>query len=127
MLEIISRQRETVITEQHEIKGRPEFTQACENTRHKGDLIRELLNLGVPEMEVRIFAIARLEENIRAGYGLNTVRSLAKQGGSLVEAEVDKLFKEVKDKMSKETPIETEEQKAQREAEELQEMLKLYE
>jgi hypothetical protein len=83
--------------------------------------------LGVPETEVKIFALARLEENIRAGYGLNTVRSLAKQGGLLAEAEVDSLFEEIKDKMSKETPTETEEEKTLREARELEEMLKMYE
>jgi hypothetical protein len=45
----------------------------------------------------------------------------------LAEAEVDSLFEEIKDKMSKETPTETEEEKTLREARELEEMLKMYE
>ncbi len=118
---------EAEIQEQHEITKRPEYAQACKNTKHSGDLIRELLKLGVPKTEVEIFALARLEKNIRAGYGLSTVHSLAKQGGAIAETEVDKLFEEVKAKMLTETPAETEEEKAQREAKELEEMLKLYE
>lgn len=127
MSENIPRLPEEVVAEQRDIRNRPEYSQACQNTKLGGDLIKELLNLGVPETEVKIFALARLEENIRAGYGLNTVRSLAKQGGLLVEAEVDSLFEEIKDKMSKETPTETEEEKTLREARELEEMLKMYE
>lgn len=110
-----------------EIMKRPEYAQARENTKHRGDLISELLKLGVPEGEVRVIALAYLEENIRAGYVLSAVRSLAKQGGLLTEAEVDRLFEEIKEQMPKETPTETEEEKAQREAKELEEMLKLYE
>jgi len=118
---------EAEIQERQEITNRPEYAQACENTKRKGDLIRELLKLGVPKTEVEIFAFARLEKNIRAGYGLDTMRSIAKQGGIITEAEVDNLFEEIKAKMLTETPTETEEEKIQREAKELEEMLKLYE
>ncbi|MEK7644672.1 MAG: hypothetical protein AAB390_05225 [Patescibacteria group bacterium] len=115
------------IQETHEIMKRPEYAQACNNTKHGGDLIGELLKLGVPELEVKSFALVCLEKNIRAGYGLGTVRSIARQGGVITEAEVDKLFEEIKTRMSTETPTETAEEKARREAEELAEMLKLYE
>jgi hypothetical protein len=115
------------IEEQREITERPEYAQACKNTEHSGDLIRELLKLGVPETEVKTFALGRLEKNIRKGYGLETLRSIAKQGGAIPEAEVDTLFAEIKAKMLTEAPAETEEEKAQREAMELEEMLKLYE
>ena len=127
MSDYVSRPSETEINRQLEITKRPEYAQACINTKHSGDLIKELLRLGVPETEVKIFAFARLEENIRAGYGLSTVRSLAKQGGVIAEIEVDELFGKAKAKMLTETPTETEEEKAQREARELEEMLKLYE
>ncbi len=113
--------------EQQEITQRPEYPQACKNTEHSGDLIRELLKLGVPETEVKTFALARLEKRIRAGYGLDTVRSIAKQGGAIAEAEVDALFAEVSVKILTETPTETEEEKTQREAKELEEMLSQYE
>jgi len=122
-----SRPPETKISEQHEITKKPEYAQACENTKHSGDLIRELLKLGVPKTEVETFALTLLEKNIRAGYGLDTMRSIAKQGGIITETEVEKLFEEVKAKMLAETPTETEEEKTQREARELEEMLKLYE
>lgn len=127
MSEQISRHLESGIQEQHEIEKRPEFTQACENTKQSGDLVRELLKLGVPKTEVEAFALTRLEKNIRAGYGLDTLHSIARQGGVIAEAEVDRIFGEVKAKMSAETPTETEEEKAQREVRELGEMLKLYE
>ena len=55
------------------------------------------------------------------------MRSIAKQGGVITEAEVEKFFEEVKAKMLTETPTETEEEKVQREAKELEEMLKVYE
>lgn len=122
-----SRFSEAEIKEQHEITKRPEYAQACENTKHNGDLIRELLKLGVPKKEVETFALARLEKNIRAGYGLETMRSIAKQGGVIAETEVNKIFEEVKAKMLTETPTEIEEEKTQREAKDLEEMLKLYE
>ena len=104
-----------------------EYAQACKNTKRSGDLIRERLKLGALETEVKIFAFGCLEKNIRAGYGLETLRSLAKKGGVLTEVEVDKLFAEINAKMLTETPTETEEEKEQREAKELEEMLKLYE
>ncbi len=118
---------ESEIQEQYEITKRPEYAQACKNTEQSGDLIRELLKLGVPKTEVEAFALTRLEKNIRAGYGLDTMRSIAKQGGVITEAEVEKFFEEVKAKMLTETPTETEEEKVQREAKELEEMLKVYE
>lgn len=126
MSEHESRPPKTETQEQHEITTRPEYTQACKNTQHSGDLISELLKLGVPKTEVETFALARLEKYIRAGYDLDTMRSIAKQGGAVIETDVDELFKKVKAKMLTETPTETAEQKAQREAEELEEMLKLY-
>ncbi|MBP6859542.1 MAG: hypothetical protein KBC69_02905 [Candidatus Magasanikbacteria bacterium] len=115
------------IQETQEITQRPEYAQACENTRYSGDLVRELLRLGVPAPEVKTFALGRLEINIKNGYGLNTLRSIAKQGGALSETEVETMFAEVTAKMLAETPAETEEQKATREARELEEMLSLYE
>ncbi len=118
---------EAEIKEHHEMMERPEYAQACKNTKHGGDLMSELLKLGVPRTEVETFARAHLEKNIRAGYGLNSTRSIAKQGGVIAETEVDELFEKVKAKMLTEAPAETEEQKAQREAEELAEMLRLYE
>lgn len=121
------RHSEVEIREQHEITKRPEYAQACKNTQHNGDLINELLRLGVPRIEVETFALAHLEKNIRAGYGLNTLRSIAKQGGAIEESEVDRLFEEVKNKMLTEIPTETEADKARKEAKELEEMLKLYE
>lgn len=113
--------------EQKDITQKPEYAQACKNTEHKGDLVRELLKLGVPEAEVRTFALGRLETNIRKGYGLETLRSTAKQGGVISETEIEKLFAEVKAKMLTEIPTETEEQRAEREAKELEEMLSQYE
>lgn len=121
------RYSETEIREQHEITKRPEYAKACKNTKHSGDLVRELLKLGVPKKEVETFALARLEKYIRAGYGLSTLRSIIKQGGVVAEAELDRLFAEVKAEMLTETPAETEEEKTQREDMELEEMLKLYE
>ncbi len=114
-------------TEQKDITQRPEYAQACQNTEHKGDLIRELLKLGVPETEVKTFAFARLEKRIRDGHGLNTIRSIAKQGGAISESEVDALFAEVTAKIRREMPTETEEEKAARESKELEDMLSLYE
>ena len=123
----MSRLSEAETQGQQEITKRPEYAQACENTKHSGDLIRELLKLGVPKTEVEVFALGCLEKNIRAGYGLGTVRSIARQGGAITESEVDKFFEEVKVRMLMETPTENEEEKAKREAEELAEMLKQYE
>lgn len=127
MSELGSSPPESEIEEQHEIMKRPEYAQACVNIKQRGDLIRELLRLGVPKTEVEAFALTRLEKNIRAGYGLATTRSIAKQGGVITEAEIDKFFEEVKAKMLTEAPTETAEDKARREARELEEMLKLYE
>lgn len=122
-----SRSPDAEIQEQYEIVRSPEYTQACKNTKLSGDLVSELLKLGVSRTEVKTFALSLLEKNIRAGYGLEVMRSIAKQGGAIAEIEVDELFEKIKAKMLMETPTEIEEQKAQREDKELAEMLKLYE
>lgn len=90
-------------------------------------MIVELLKLGVPESEVKPFARARLEGYVRKGYGLETLKSMAKQAGLISEAEVETLFQETKAAMSAEPSTETEEEKAAREARELEEMLAQYE
>ena len=117
----------TETAEQKNITQRPEYAQACKNTEHGGDLVRELLKLGAPETDVKTFALGHLEKRIRDGYGLDSVRSIAKQGGVILETEVDALFAEVKNKMLTETPTETEAEKEAREARELEEMLSQYE
>lgn len=110
-----------------EIKDRPEYSLACENTKKGGNLVSELKNLGVPETELKPFALTRLEDNIKKGYGLETVRSMAKQAGIITDAEVDELFRKTKEKMLAEPDTETEEQRKKREDEELAAMLSQYE
>ncbi|HSR89657.1 MAG TPA: hypothetical protein VLK22_04705 [Candidatus Udaeobacter sp.] len=109
-----------------EITERPEYDLACAKTRTGGDLIKALKDLGVPETELKPFAIDRLEQNIRKGYGLEAVRSIARQANIITEAEVDELFAEVTAKILTEKPTETEEEKKAREDRELEEMLSQY-
>lgn len=115
------------IQELYEITKRPEYAEACKNVKRGGDLFRELLKLGVPKTEVEKFALARLEKNIRAGYGLDTARSIVEQSGVVTRTEVDAFFEKIKVKMSVEIRTDTGEENRQKADRELEETLKLYE
>jgi len=105
---------------------REHFLARIKNFEGGNPTIKGAREIGVPESELTQFALRFLEKDIREGYGLETVRSIAKQSGVVTRAEVDALFEKVKAAMETEGPsAETPEEKVQREAKWLEEMLKL--
>jgi len=110
-----------------EIEKRPEYRQACINTRGGGDVFRELIKLGVPKEEVEPFVFASLEKFIRQGYGIATLYSIARSGGVVGGPRAGKLFVAVKMSMLREGKNrETPGEKKRREDKELEEMLAQY-
>lgn len=110
-----------------ELSERREYILARIKTSEGGNpTIIEARALGVPESELTEYALRFLEKDIREGYGLDTVRSIAEQSGVVTKTEVDALFEKVKAKMAVEgLTTETPEEKARKEAVWLAEMLEL--
>lgn len=110
-----------------ELSERREYILARIKTSEGGNpTIIEARGFGVPESELAKYAFRFLEKDIREGYGLDTVHSIAAQSGVVTRAEIDKLFEKTKAQMATEGPPgETAEEKARKEAIWLKEMLKL--
>lgn len=115
--------------EQRELSNKRESVLARIKTAEGGNpTIKAAREIGVPKRELTEYALRFLEKDIRDSYSPKTVRSIAMQSGVVTGAEIDALFKNVKAKMATEAPSTmTDEDLARKEAEWLEEMLKLCE
>lgn len=121
----LSAAEESMTEEQRELSKKREYILARIKTAEGGNpTIKAAREIGVPESELTKYTLLFLEKDIREGYGLETVRSIAALTGVVTEAEADALFGNVTTKMATEA---SSAMTKEEEAKWLEEMLKLYE